>query len=77
MSAEQQRSVEGITVDVLRGAPTDIELAALVAVVSEAYVEEAAAALADESPVRSAWSVSQRTFRDSLRREIGWGRFGG
>jgi Acyl-CoA carboxylase epsilon subunit len=76
VSAEQERGVDGITVDVLRGAPTDTELAALVAVVSEAYVEEAAGALADEGSARSAWSVSQRTFREPLDREIGWGRFG-
>lgn len=74
MSAEGSHPADGITVDVLRGAPTDLELAALVAVVSEAYVEEAAAAVADETAVRSAWSVSQRSFREPLRREVGWTR---
>ena len=74
MSTEESHPADGITVDVLRGAPTDLELAALVAVVSEAYVEEAAGAVADETAVRSAWSVSQRSFRQPLRREVGWTR---
>jgi len=74
VSAEESHPADGITVDVLRGAPTDLELAALVAVVSEAYVEEAAAAVADDTAVRSAWSVSQRSFRQPLRREVGWTR---
>ncbi|MFH8250722.1 acyl-CoA carboxylase subunit epsilon [Microbacterium sp. B2969] len=67
---------DGITIDVLRGAPTDVELAALMAVVSEAYVEEASDAVADESR-RSAWELSQRSFRTPLARDLGWGRFGG
>ncbi|MET0735119.1 MAG: acyl-CoA carboxylase subunit epsilon [Microbacterium sp.] len=62
--------------DVLRGTPTDEELAALIAVVTESYAGEAAAAVAEE-PVRSAWSVSQRALRTPLPREVGWGRFGG
>ncbi|GAA2003793.1 acyl-CoA carboxylase subunit epsilon [Microbacterium ulmi] len=66
-----------VTVEVLRGNPTDEELAALVAVVSEAYAREAAAALAEDEPVRTAWAVSTRTTRGPLRREVGWGRFGG
>jgi hypothetical protein len=74
VSTEENHPADGITVDVLRGAPNEVELAALVAVVSEAYVEEAAAAVADDSSPRSAWSLSQRTFRDPLRRELGWGR---
>ena len=74
MSPEESHPADGITVDVLGGAPTELELAALVAVVSEAYVEEAAAAVADESAVRSAWSVSQRSFREPLRRDVGWTR---
>ena len=74
MIPEESHPADGITVDVRSGAPTELELAALVAVVSEAYVEEAAAAVADESAVRSAWSVSQRSFREPLRREVGWTR---
>lgn len=74
LAAEDQH--DGITVEVLRGAPSVEELAALIAVVSEAYVEEAAGAVADERS-RSGWSLSQRAFREPLRRELGWGRFGG
>jgi hypothetical protein len=74
VSPEENHPADGITVDVLRGAPTEVELAALVAVVSEAYVEEAAAAVADDSSTRSAWSLSQRAFRDPLPREAGWAR---
>lgn len=67
----------GITVDVLRGQPSDAELAALIAVVSEAYTAEASSAVAPDSPRRSAWALSQRSFREPLRRDLGWGRFGG
>jgi phenylpyruvate tautomerase PptA (4-oxalocrotonate tautomerase family) len=66
----------GLTVDVHRGTPTAEELAALIAVVTEAYAEEAARATVEESAARSAWSVSQRSLREPLRRDIGWGRFG-
>jgi hypothetical protein len=76
VSSPEKEHADGITVDVLRGTPTDAELAALVAVVSEAYSEEAASALAEDSSGRSAWSVSQRTFRAPLRRELGWSRGG-
>jgi hypothetical protein len=69
--------VHGITVDILHGTPNEEELAALVAVVSEAYLEEAAAAVADDSTGPSAWSVSQRSLRAPLRREVRWGSFGG
>ncbi|GAB3604058.1 acyl-CoA carboxylase subunit epsilon [Microbacterium aureliae] len=65
-----------VTIDVRRGSPTDEELAALIAVVSEAYVDEAEHAVAADDPVRSAWHVSARGLRAPLRRELGWGRFG-
>lgn len=68
---------DGITIDVLRGTPSEAELAALIAVVSEAYLGEAAEAVAADDAVRSAWSVTQRGLREPLRRELGWGRFGG
>ena len=70
-------SGDGVTIDVLRGTPTEEELAALIAVVSEAYVGEAAEAVADDRATRSAWALSQRTLREPLRRDLGWGRFGG
>jgi hypothetical protein len=65
-----------IEIEVLRGAPDEDELAALIAVVTEGYASEAAAAVA-RPHVRSAWSLSQRAMRAPLRRELGWGRFGG
>jgi hypothetical protein len=67
---------EGVTVEVRRGEPTPDELAALVAVVSEAYAGEAAAALADDPGRRSGWELSQRGLRAPIDRELGWGRFG-
>lgn len=67
----------GVTIDVLRGAPNADELAALMAVVSESYAVEAATALADEVPTRSAWEVSARAMRTPLRRDLGWGQFAG
>ncbi|WES66219.1 acyl-CoA carboxylase subunit epsilon [Microbacter sp. GSS18] len=73
MSADELEQGAGVRVDVRRGSPTDDELAALVAVVSEAYVTEAETAVADEPARRSAWSVSQRSLREPLRRELGWG----
>ena len=63
-----------ISVEVLRGQPTEDELAALVAVVAEAYAEEARHAVAEDPPTRSAWSVSQRAPRRPLPRELGWSR---
>ena len=66
----------GVTIDVRRGAPTDEELAALLAVVSQAYVGEASEAVADDRPRRSGWELSARSMRQPLRRDLGWGRFG-
>jgi hypothetical protein len=77
VTAEKDNAQEGVRIDVLRGSPTEEELAALIAVVTEAYAGEAAAAVADERPRRSAWDLSQRALRQPLRRELGWGRFGG
>lgn len=66
-----------LSVDVRRGAPTDEELAALIAVVTEAYRTEASAALADDDAEASAWSRTQRSLRQPLRRDLRWGRFAG
>ena len=63
-------------IDVLRGTATEEELAALIAVVTEAYATEAAEAVADDAPRRTAWALSQRALREPLRRDLGWGRFG-
>ncbi|MGM1016805.1 MAG: acyl-CoA carboxylase epsilon subunit [Actinomycetota bacterium] len=64
------------SIDITRGDATDAELAALIAVVSDAYVQEAAAAVAD-APRVSAWQRTQRPLRRPLRRDIPWGRFSG
>lgn len=64
------------TIEILRGNATEEELAALIAVVSDAYSQEEAAAVAAERPV-SAWQRTQRPLRRALRRDIPWGRFSG
>lgn len=61
---------------VTRGAATAEELAALIAVISEAYTTEAEDAVADE-PAVSAWTRTQRPLRRPLHRDIPWGRFCG
>ena len=74
MTAADDSPHDHVTIEVLRGAPTEEELAALIAVVSEAYAGEAAEAVADDAPTRSAWAVSARALRQPLRRELGWVR---
>ncbi len=68
---------DGVRIDVRRGTPSEAELAALIAVVSESYAQESAGAVAAEPAARTAWELSQRAVREPLRRELGWGRFGG
>ena len=68
---------EGLSVQVRRGDPTPEELAALIAVASEAYQAEAASAVADDRPAATVWSRTQRAIRTPLRRDIPWGRFTG
>jgi len=70
-------AAESMRVDLLRGEATADELAALIAVVTEPYAEESAGATADDTEARSGWSLSQRSLRTPLRRDLGWGRFGG
>ncbi|WP_371260969.1 acyl-CoA carboxylase subunit epsilon [Microbacterium sp. AR7-10] len=62
--------------EIVRGNPTEEELAALIAVVAEAYSHESAEAVADVPSV-SAWQRTQRGIRSPLRRDIPWGRFSG
>lgn len=62
--------------EILRGSPTPEELAALIAVVSDAYTREAENAVADE-PHISAWQRQRRGIRRPLRRDIPWGRYSG
>jgi hypothetical protein len=66
---------ESIAIDVLRGTPTEEELAALIAVVTEAYTGEAAEAVAEDRVRRTGWEHSQRALRQPLDRDLGWGRF--
>ncbi|MCK2024093.1 acyl-CoA carboxylase subunit epsilon [Microbacterium sp. 22179] len=60
--------------EITRGTATEEELAALIAVVSDAYAAEESDAVAEE-PVVSAWTRTQRSLRKPLRRDIPWGRF--
>ncbi|KQQ66314.1 hypothetical protein ASF63_10375 [Microbacterium sp. Leaf320] len=62
--------------EITRGSATEEELAALIAVVSDAYAQESADAVADVPRV-SAWTRTQRPLRRPLRRDIPWGRFSG
>lgn len=63
-------------IEIIRGTPTDEELAALLAVVSDAYTRETDEAVADVPHV-SVWQRTQRGLRGPLRRDIPWGRFSG
>lgn len=72
-----ESGADGVRIEVLRGAPNEEELAALIAVVTEAYTGEAAEAVAEDEAVRTAWSLTQRNLREPLRRDLRWGRFAG
>lgn len=61
---------------ITRGSATEEELAALIAVIGDAYATEEAEAVAPEPRV-SAWMRTQRPLRRPLRRDIPWGRFSG
>lgn len=64
-----------VALDIRRGNPTEEEIAAVLAVVAEAYRSEVAALVADDDPRASAWMQSRRSIRQPLRRGMGWGRF--
>jgi hypothetical protein len=64
-----------VTLEIRRGNPTPEELAAVVAVVSDAYAAEIASLEADDGPRPSAWMQTRRKLRRPLNREVGWGRF--
>jgi hypothetical protein len=66
---------DAVRLDVQRGDPTPEELAAVIAVVTEAYEREAS--VAEEEARPSAWQVSARALRAPLRRDVAWGRFAG
>ncbi|MCR2801739.1 acyl-CoA carboxylase subunit epsilon [Microbacterium sp. zg-Y818] len=61
-----------IRVDVRRGSPTEEDLAAVIAVVTEAYEREAADAVVDDPPVRPGWERAARGLRQPLDRQSGW-----
>lgn len=68
---------DAVHLDIRRGNPTAEELAAVIAVVTEAYEREAADAVVEDAPLRSAWEVSARGLRAPRRRDVAWGRFAG
>ena len=72
----EQADEQPLTVDITRGTATEEELAALIAVVSDAYASESSEAVAPE-PQISAWMRTQRPLRTPLRRDIPWGRYSG
>lgn len=61
---------------IVRGTANEEELAALIAVVTDAYEREAESAVVEEPNV-SVWKRTQRPTRTTLRRDIPWGRFSG
>jgi len=65
-----------LTLEITRGTASEEELAALIAVITDAYATESADAVA-EDPVVSAWTRTQRALRAPLRRDIPWGRYSG
>jgi len=72
MSREDVPATAGLPLRVRRGDPTPEELAAVIAVVTEAYETEAESAVVEEEPAMSAWQISARALREPLRRELGW-----
>lgn len=65
-----------VEIQVLRGVASEEELAALLAVLGEAYTAEETSAVAAQRRV-SVWERGQRGVRAPLRRDIPWGRFSG
>jgi phenylpyruvate tautomerase PptA (4-oxalocrotonate tautomerase family) len=65
-----------IELDVPRGNPTAEELAALIAVVTEAYAHEVDSATAPTTPT-DVWGLAARPIRSPLRRDVPFGRFVG
>lgn len=80
MSHEAPQDTPGdgglVSLQIVRGDATEEELAALIAVLSDAHTAETAAAVAEPARV-SAWARTQRPLRTPLRRDIPWGRFSG
>ncbi len=74
--AESAEASAPPTAQIVHGTATEEELAALLAVLSEAYAKEASSATVEEAPV-DAWSRTARGLRRPLRRDVAWGRFSG
>ncbi len=72
-----EQGASPVRLNVTSGRPSAEELAAVIAVVTEAYESEAAAAVTDDAPKMSAWQVSARALRAPVRRDVAWGRFVG
>ncbi len=64
---------EPVDIKLVRGNPTDEELAAVLAVLSLEYEAEAEASVAAEKP-NEAWHISGRGMRLPIRRDLGWVR---
>lgn len=76
-ASTESRERAPLEMAVLRGTPTAEELAAVMAVLSEAYATEVEEAVVDTRPATTAWARSQRTLREPLARGVGaWERFG-
>lgn len=73
----EQQASEAVAIEIRRGNPTEEEIAAVVAVVSDAYSTEVADLEADDDTREQVWMQSRRNMRAPLRRELGWGRFRG
>ena len=71
MNAEPDAAAQ-LRIEVHRGEPTPEELAAALAVVSAAYADETASAVAEDHPRPSAWQISARGLREPLNRDLGW-----
>ncbi|MGN7968656.1 acyl-CoA carboxylase subunit epsilon [Microbacterium sp. 22296] len=75
--ADDARDIPPVVVEVVRGAPTEEELAAAIVVVSEEYAREAASATVPDDIVRSRWELHARGLRTPLNRAAGWNGFTG
>ncbi|MDF2664908.1 MAG: hypothetical protein K0R81_758 [Microbacterium sp.] len=73
--AEVEAGRPPVVAEVVRGTPTEEELAAAVVVVSEAYAREVADATAPDTSSRSRWELSARGLRTPLDRAAGWHSF--
>ena len=80
MSASDSGAVDetaGLSVRVLSGAPTPEELAAVIAVVTEAYASEAKRATTEDKGPTTAWARSAHSMRQRPIPGSVWGRFEG